>query len=367
VKVGLLVPGGVDRSGRERVIPTLLYLIERLARLVELHIFALRQEPRPSRYPLLGATVHNIGAHPQAARALFALMREHRKAAFDVLHAVWAVPQGVIGALAAHALDLPLVLDVIGADLASVPDLKYGALRTRRGRALLRFAAKRADAVTVQSEDMVRRAAALGIRAIRLPLGIDLQRWPPVPARGVSSEWRLLQVGGINRVKDNRTMLAAMQLLKTRGLKCRLDIVGVDTLNGTVQASARALGLADEVTFHGFVPHPELRAFYLRADALIVSSRHESGPVAALEAAVSGVAVIGSQLGFLSDWAPAGAIAVPPRQPELLAQAISELLTDPERARRIADNAQHRAIAEDADWSAERVGELYRSLAGKGK
>ncbi|HEU4559853.1 MAG TPA: hypothetical protein VFS20_18520, partial [Longimicrobium sp.] len=61
MKVALVVPGGVDRSGTHRVIPVLLWLIERVARVHELHVFALRQEPRPATWELLGARVHNAG------------------------------------------------------------------------------------------------------------------------------------------------------------------------------------------------------------------------------------------------------------------------------------------------------------------
>jgi hypothetical protein len=50
MKVAIVTPGGVDRSGSERVIPCLLWLIERLVRAgIEVHVFALRQEPRPDR------------------------------------------------------------------------------------------------------------------------------------------------------------------------------------------------------------------------------------------------------------------------------------------------------------------------------
>jgi len=61
VKIAMLLPGGVDRSGTHRVIPCNLWLIERVARQHELHVFAFRQEPKASRYELLGAQVHNIG------------------------------------------------------------------------------------------------------------------------------------------------------------------------------------------------------------------------------------------------------------------------------------------------------------------
>jgi hypothetical protein len=41
MKIALVVRGGVDRGGRERVVPVLLWLIERLARRLDLHVIAL--------------------------------------------------------------------------------------------------------------------------------------------------------------------------------------------------------------------------------------------------------------------------------------------------------------------------------------
>ncbi len=100
MRIALVVPGGVDRSGRDRVIPALLLLIERLARRHSLHVFALEQEPEPSVYTLLGATVHNLGRGPaNATRRAF--WRWHMLLAglrangpFDVVHGLWAAPPG---------------------------------------------------------------------------------------------------------------------------------------------------------------------------------------------------------------------------------------------------------------------------------
>ena len=90
MKVGMVVPGGVDRTGTERVIPCLLAAVERIARVHELHVFALSQEARPARWALRGAWVHNAGRRPVRVTALAQLLAEHRRAPFDVLHGVWA-------------------------------------------------------------------------------------------------------------------------------------------------------------------------------------------------------------------------------------------------------------------------------------
>src|SRR5258708_40094329 len=61
MRIALVVTGGVDRSGRERVVPVLLWLVERLARRHDVHVFALHHYREPCSYPLLGATVHDVG------------------------------------------------------------------------------------------------------------------------------------------------------------------------------------------------------------------------------------------------------------------------------------------------------------------
>ena len=104
MKVAIIVPGGVDRSGTHRVIPVLLWLIERLAREHDLHVFALYQETYASRYDLLGATVHIIDRRSVKLNACKAILAEHRRRSFDVLHAFWATPGGALAAVAACLL-----------------------------------------------------------------------------------------------------------------------------------------------------------------------------------------------------------------------------------------------------------------------
>jgi hypothetical protein len=171
VKVALLVPGGVDRSGTHRVIPCLLWMIERLAPEVDLHVFALKQEPKPARWKLLGAEVHNVGARPRGARLVAQVIREHRRAPFDVLHAVWATP-GAAAAALGGLLRVPVLLHVTGGDLVAMPEVRFGLRSTMRGRMQLRAALAGADRVTTPSTVMQRLARRLGVEAERLPLGV---------------------------------------------------------------------------------------------------------------------------------------------------------------------------------------------------
>lgn len=363
MKIALLVPGGVDRSGEYRVIPCLLWLIERLASRVELHVFAVNQEPRPCHYPLLGATVHNAGSRPRRARLFVMLLSEHRRRRFDVLHAVWAGP-GAVAAVAGRLLGTPVLLHLTGGDLAALADIGYGLLLHRRGRLQLRLALAGAAGVTVPSLAMQRSAGSLGVSAERLVMGVALDRWPPLAprARAAGRPARLLHVGSLNRVKDQCTLLRALRLVRERGVAFHLDVIGEDTLDGEVHRVAATWGLSDVVTFHGFLPHRRLRTFVERADLLVMSSRHEADPVVLLEGAVAGVPAIGTEVGHFAEWAPEAAVAVPVRDHVALAEGVTDLLQDDRKRLALAVAAQARALRDDADRTATRTMELYLDL-----
>lgn len=364
MKVAMVVPGGVDRSGVERIIPCLVAAVERIARAHELHVFALRQEDAPGRWPLRGATVHNAGRRPVRVRALAMLLAEHRRAPFDVLHGVWASCAAVAG-VAGRILRRPALAHLTGGDLAALPEIDYGHLRTRRGRADVRAAAALARRVTVPSAAMRAAAEARGIRAERLTWGVCPAAWPPRPpvARHGEAEARLLFAASLNRVKDPWTVARAAAALRDRGVRFRLDVVGEDTLGGEVQRLASSLGLDGIVRFHGFLPQPALRPWMERADLLLLASRHEGDPLVALEAGMVGVPVVGTRVGHLAEWAPDAAAAVPPADPAALADSVAALLADESRRMRMAEAAHAHALAWTADRTADRILALYDALA----
>jgi glycosyltransferase involved in cell wall biosynthesis len=86
-----------------------------------------------------------------------------------------------------------------------------------------------------------------------------------------------------------------------------------------------------------------------------------------LEAAACGVATVGSAVGYLADWASDRAVTVAPASPAALAEAILELVRDPERRARIAQAARSWTLAHDADWTAGQFERLYVDLIALGR
>jgi glycosyltransferase involved in cell wall biosynthesis len=364
MKLALLLHGGVDRSGEQRVIHAFLWLIERLARHHEVHVFALNQEPEPATWNLLGAQVQNVGLTRGWRRRLFSTFAaEHRKSPFQVIHGIFAWG-GLYSALLGARHRVPVLFHAAGGEFVGLNDIGYGTRTAARGRIKLRIALLGARRVSVASVPMRRLAATYGVVADLVPIGVALDRWPPCAPRrrDTAQPARLLHIGDINPVKDQAILLAAMDTLRQQGVAFELDMVGLDTMNGVLQRSAHAVTLGESIRWHGHLAREPLRALMLGADILLCSSRHEAGPIALLEAAVAGVPTVGTAVGHIAEFAPGAAIAVPVGDAQALARETATLLVDEERRLALANEAQRRAIAIDADYTAAAFERIYAEL-----
>jgi glycosyltransferase involved in cell wall biosynthesis len=366
VKIGWVTPGGFDRSGTERVIPVFLGLTERLAGADEIHVFALRQGTQPDIFPLLGATVHELGGEsaivrglPLVRRAVRALAAEHRNRPFDVLHGLWAGQSGLAAVLAARLLKIPVVVTVAGGELARLPNIRYGGFLTARERFVVKSTLRFASCVTAATEFALRPVRLTRPDAIRLPLGIDTGRYEHNGKFNGSNAWRLIQVAHLNRVKDQPTLLRAFQAVREQEPRARLEIVGEDTLRGEIQRMARDMGLDGSVSFPGVLPVDQVAERLATSHLMLHTSLHESGPMVFLEAAASNVATVGTAVGYLADLAPTCAVSVPIGDHQALARETITLLQDPDRRYEIARQARSFAVTHDADWTVARLRELY--------
>jgi len=364
MKLALFVPGGVDRSGVDRVVPALLWQVERLARRHTVHIFALGQETDPGHWNLLGASVHNIGTGSGRRRRFFSWFRaEHKREPFDVIHAFWAGP-AMYPVIAAVWRSVPFVVHLAGGELVALQDIGYGGSCGWLGRALLRATLDAADRLSVASGYMQQLAHMRGCEADHIPLGVALDQWPVLAPRerDMSSPARLLHIGDLRPVKDQTLLLHAAAKLRNNGVSFHLDIAGYDTMNGEMQALAARLGLAACIRWHGLLRRDALRTLVESADILLVTSRHDAGPLVVLEAAIAGVPTIGTAVGHIVDWAPDAAVSVPVNSDTAFASAIMQLLSDEPRRLALAREAQRRAVEIDADYTAARFERIYRDV-----
>ncbi len=364
MRIGLVVTGGVDRSGRTHVVPALIWLIERLAREHELFVYVLRYHQRPCSYRLRGATIRDLGSPRGLARQSAALLQAvRREGRLDVLHGYWALPAGLAAALVGRGLRLPTVVTCDSGEYVAIPDVGYGLQQRLRQRLAVAAAQRLARRLTVCSEYQATLARRHRAAPVVVPIGVPIDRF--VPSAGAAGPpWRLLHVANLNPVKDQTTLLTAMPAMLAAEPRLHLDIVGLDTLDGAMQRLADRLGVSHEVTFHGVLPTDAIVPLYQRAHLALLTSRHEAAGVATLEAAACGVPTVGTDVGYVHDWSPDAAVAVPVGDAAGLAAAVIDLLRAPDRRRRLGDAARALAVRHDADWTARMFASIYADLAG---
>jgi glycosyltransferase involved in cell wall biosynthesis len=364
VRIALVVTGGVDRSGREKVIPAVLWLIERLARQHDVFVYVLRYHQRPCSYPLLGATVRDLGRPAGVLRQHTALVAALKHdGPFDVVHGYWALPAGLAAAAAARRLGIPSVVTCDSGEFTAIPEIGYGLQIRWRQRAAVAATLKLASRITVCTAYMEQLARAHGADPVVIPLGVDANVFRPPAQAPAGPPWRLLNVASLNPVKDHRTLIDALRLVVAQLGDVHLDVAGEDTMQGAIHDAVRSKSLGGFVTFHGGLPTDAVAALCRQSHLFVLSSRHEAAGVVALEAAASCLPIVGTSVGYVADWSPASARAVRPSDPDALADAIVDVLNEPAARRRLASSAHDWAVAHDADWSAAEFTRLYGGLS----
>lgn len=367
MRIFLIVPGGVDKSGRKRIIPVLLSFIERLARNHEVVVIALRQYEQPCHYPLLGAKIVNLGA-PVGETRIQRLIRYRRLLSEvvvqygrpDIIHAFWANDCGLLGGLAGKWWRVPVVLSIGGGELTWLPQISYGDQGSWTSRSRVAWAIRLATVVTGGSRYVCNQLPSRD--TVWLPLGIDTDRFSPAPTRKDKQPWQLIQVATLNDVKDQATLLQALVQIREVCPAVNLHLIGLDISNGRLHRLAQQLLLSDVVKFHGRVLNDELAPLYQHAHLYVQSSLHESQGVAVCEAAACGVPTVGTAVGLVAELAPAAATSVPTADAPALSAAILDLLQNPQSLKKLGKAAHAWAEKHDADWTARQFENLYQGV-----
>ncbi len=371
MRIVLVVPGGVDPPGAPRTIPFIHHLVESMSAAHELTVLAVGHDPHPGEWRLFDADVINIpiGEHSKAdiLRVLTSATRAvSRGGRPDVVHGLWANLPGLVASTVGRRYGAPVVVSVGGGEFASVSDIGYGGGLNPGSRRLAGAAVRLATTVTVATEWMRAHLAADGVVADEvIPLGADTRIFHPRPGH-VVDPMQLVHVGSLNRVKDQDLLVRAIAELDAMGVDAHLTIVGGDTMNGHHTRLATELGVDERIIFTGQLPPAEVADVVRGASWHVLTSRHDAGPVAVLEAAACGVPTIGVRVGHVADFTRLGeapaAVPIDEHTPIAAALAMARALTGDERPA-IAERAERWARTHDADATARAFDVLYRRLA----
>jgi glycosyltransferase involved in cell wall biosynthesis len=144
----------------------------------------------------------------------------------------------------------------------------------------------------------------------------------------------------------------------------RAVIVGDGPLDAALKQRATALGLDRVVLFAGYVGQRDLPQWYRAADVFVLPSDFDNAPNVAVEAMASGLPVVATDVGGVSEFVetPAGGVLVPRGDAQQLGRRIAEFVDDPHRRREAGAFNRRRAV-QRYSWrtSAEQLLAIYRN------
>lgn len=185
-----------------------------------------------------------------------ALIRYLNSGRYELLHTHWVLPQGLVGVLVAPFLNIPHVITVHGSDVFR--------LRGRLFTLLKRFSFKRATAVTVNSSATGKAAvgSSQGPDNFHLiPMGATLRSHVSDPSPlHVRNRYRrgngplLAYVGRVIEEKGVEDILQAILSVREGMPEITAIIIGDGQDRKRLEETAKNLGIAERVTFLGWIP-----------------------------------------------------------------------------------------------------------------
>lgn len=189
------------------------------------------------------------------------------------------------------------------------------------------------------------------------------------PRPGLPGDIRVLSVGNLTPQKDYLALLElADQLIPAmtaQGRTIRFRIAGEGPERRTIEGEISRRGLDRSVELLG--ARRDISALMADSDLLLLCSRYEGLPITLIEAAMSALPAVATDVGGCAEIVHDGVSGrlVPAGQPKLLADAVGEILGDEARYVEMSRAAQERGAAFTLDSCADSHLKLYAEVVGE--
>jgi len=286
-----------------------------------------------------------------AARVLPRLLRIEPA---DGLIVFFSMPCGPLGWLADRRCDTPYVISLRGGDVpgsnTSVNFLHKVLAPVRR------VVLRNSRAVVANSPGLGRLSEQADLVPVGvIPNGVDANYFISTPrVKNVDTVVRYLFAGRFQAPKNLFALLDCFAAAAHQArMPLELTLVGDGPQRLELQSKACALGVADRITWRGWLNKFELRKAYGQADVFLNPSLSEGMPNTVLEAMACGLPVIASRIMGNADLVVEGVTGMlfDLARPADLVSAIMALADDP--SQRASMGARARAmVCEQYTWDA---------------
>jgi glycosyltransferase involved in cell wall biosynthesis len=263
---------------------------------------------------------------------------------FDLIHANFGYPDGVVAAKLAERYKVPFVITEHASWTPWMDDYPkvqrqavWAADRSALHIAVSRFARRTIANYTGESNKL---------RIV--PNGVDINTFTPRSNGDRFDQNQILYVGFMRHVKGVDVLLRAMQRLVKQNPELKLVLVGggiyrhSQAQESDLQEMARELGIEKNVSFVGIKTPAEVASYMRESAVLVLPSRKETFGAVLVEALACGTPVVATTCGGTVDIVDdsVGRL-VPKENAEELADAILDIVSQRHRfdAKKLRDHA----------------------------
>jgi len=299
---------------------------------------------------------------------ILSLLIVSKKESFDLIHAHWIIPQGVIAYLCKIILKTPYIVSIHGSDILAANNPLF--------QKICKVVLSNADSVTANSGKTTKIASSIVNKNIEtIPMGVDLDLFhtPLIIKEKMDQRERLqiLFVGRLIDLKGVNYLLDAIVKVQAIYPDIVLKIIGDGPEKSGLQERVKDLGIKKNVTFGGVVPNYKLPGIYRDSDIFVIPSIvNENGEteglgIVTLEAMACGTPVIGTNVGGIPDIIKdrITGLLVEEKNGKAIADSILEIIQNTSLRDDMCKNA-HQLVQERFSWDviARRFLKLYKKI-----
>ena len=344
--VRVIIPNGWGKIGRDG---------KRIGK-----VLRVSQADGVELYDLRYLSLSKYGEKGFNTRRAIGVIRSHLKNILqdfqpDVIHAHTLGFDSEIGAWLKRKLGCPLAVTTHGSD-AAVP-LQQGRIEQ------LRADCDEADRIIAVSSALKDKLRTCGTTT---PVDTIVNGFVPrqIPDGLSRQPLRMIQVCNLIPLKRVDVTIRAFAALQKQHADMELVIVGQGPERAALEALCHTLNVADRVRFLGQLPNETVFGELCQSTFFVMVSKPEGFGIVYLEAMAAGCVTVGTEGEGIADVICSGenGFLLPADDFDAIAQVIRQCISDPEKAKTIAQRGQQDALGLTWKKNADQYLALFQTL-----
>lgn len=194
--------------------------------------------------------------------------------------------------------------------------------------------------------------------------GVDSQSFFPCRQKNNNEEY-VLYTGGLKARKGLFDLIQCASYVSKIRPSTKFILCGRGPYRKKIERAVENMGLEKQVVFSGYVSRNDLINLYQNATVQVVPSHYEGMPTVLLEGMSCGLPVVATDIGGNNEVVNSGVngLLVPPKSPEVMAEAIVRLLDDVSFRENMGKVARNTILMHYTwDKVADKILECYESM-----